>query len=155
MILLRFPVLVRSCWFGLNHLFREKISDLPLTTVQYTVLRTINNFGSKKLNQRAIATLIATNKNNLSSIIKRLEEMKYIKIAVNSKDKRESQIKLSLSGKNIFRKSNKIASELQENVMSEFNQHEIKSLTNYLVRVNDSITNSHSKSHEFRCAVTK
>jgi len=132
-----------------------KISDLPLTTVQYTVLRTINNFGSKKLNQRTIATLIATNKNNLSTIIKRLEEMKYIKIAVNSKDKRESQIKLSLSGKNIFRKSNKIASDLQENVMSEFNEHEIKSLTNYLVRVNDSITNSHSKSHEFRCAVIK
>lgn len=155
MILLRFPVLVRSCWFGLNHLFRVKISDLPLTTVQYTVLRTINNFGSKKLNQRTIATLIATNKNNLSTIIKRLEEMKYIKIAVNSKDKRESQIKLSLSGKNIFRKSNKIASDLQENVMSEFNEHEIKSLTNYLVRVNDSITNSHSKSHEFRCAVIK
>ncbi len=155
MIFLRFPILVRCCWFGLNHLFRVKISDLPLTTVQYTVLRTINNFGSKKLNQRTIATLIATNKNNLSTIIKRLEELKYIKIAVNSKDKRESQIKLSLSGKNIFRKSNKIASDLQENVMSEFNEHEIKSLTNYLVRVNDSITNSHSKSHEFRCAVIK
>jgi DNA-binding MarR family transcriptional regulator len=149
MILLRFPVLVRSCWFGLNNLFREKIYDLPLTTVQYTVLRTIYNFGSKKLNQRAIANLIATNKNNLSSIIKRLEAMRYIKIVENPKDKRESKIILSSSGKNIFRKTNKIATHLQENVIQDFREHEIKSLTNYLVRVNESITKSLTRSQEF------
>ena len=48
----RFPNLVRCCWFGLNYLFREKISQLAVTTVQYTVLRTLYDSQSKKLNQK-------------------------------------------------------------------------------------------------------
>ena len=145
MIFSRFPILIRCCWFGLNHLFRDRISGLSLTTVQYTVLRTIHNSRSKKLNQRAIANSIATNKNNLSSIIKRLEEMKYIKIVVNPKDKRESQIVLCPRGNSIFLESKKIATELQVHVMKDFNQHEIKSLTNYLVRVNVGMSIALSK----------
>ena len=145
MISSRFPIFIRCCWFGLNHLFRDRISGLSLTTVQYTVLRTIHNSRSKKLNQRAIANSIATNKNNLSSIIKRLEEMKYIKIVVNPKDKRESQIVLCPRGNSIFLESKKIATELQVHVMKDFNQHEIKSLTNYLARVNVGMSIALSK----------
>ena len=102
MKLLKFPILMRSCWFGLNYLFREKISSCPITTVQYTVLRTLFEANTKKLNQKELASLIATNKNNLSSIVKRLEVLKYILFLPNPEDKRENIIKITAKGEKVF-----------------------------------------------------
>ena len=105
MKLKRFPNLVRCCWFGLNYLFRERISHLPITTVQYTVLRTLYDSQSKKLNQKDLAILIATNKNNLSAIIKRLELLGYIELIQNPHDKRENIIKITSKGEDIYQVS--------------------------------------------------
>ena len=139
MIHQKFPVLIRCCWFGLNHLFRERISELPITTVQYTVLRTIHDCLPKKLNQRELAELISTNKNNLSSIVKRLEAINYIKLTGNPKDKRENKINITSIGGNIFQKSEKIAIELQEKVTRDLSTREINLLSKYLVRINKQI----------------
>ena len=49
MISNKFPVLIRACWFSLNHHFSKKISALPITTVQYTVLRNLYDFSEKKI----------------------------------------------------------------------------------------------------------
>lgn len=142
MILSKFPVLIRCCWFGLNHLFRERISELPITTVQYTVLRTIHDCRPKKLNQGELAALISTNKNNLSSIVKRLEALNYIKLAGNPDDKRENKINITSAGKKIFRESEKIALELQKKVTSDLTTREEDLLSKYLARVNKQISPS-------------
>ena len=137
----KFPVLIRCCWFGINHLFREKIFKIPLTTVQYTVLRTIYDSLQTQLNQRELALLISTNQNNLSSILNRLEDMKYIKIVGNPFDKRENQIKLTEIGKKIFLDGRKKAEDLQKGITQALKHSDMIELSEYLTRINKNIPN--------------
>jgi DNA-binding MarR family transcriptional regulator len=103
------------------------------------VLRTIHDCRPKKLNQGELAALISTNKNNLSSIVKRLEALNYIKLAGNPDDKRENKINITSAGKKIFRESEKIALELQKKVTSDLTTREEDLLSKYLARVNKQI----------------
>lgn len=135
----KFPVLIRSCWFGINHLFRGKISKIPLTTVQYTVLRTIYESSPTQLNQREVALLITTNQNNLSSILNRMEDMKYIEIEENPLDKRQNQIKLTGKGSKIFLSGRKKAEDLQKGITQALKHSDDIILSNYLVRINKNI----------------
>lgn len=135
----KFPVLIRCCWFGINHLFREKIFKIPLTTVQYTVLRTIYDSSPTQLNQRELALLISTNQNNLSSILNRLEDMKYIKIKSNPFDKRENQIKLTEKGNTIFLNGRKKAEDLQKGITQALKHSDKIELSEYLTRINKNI----------------
>tara|TARA_B110000495_G_C22806198_1_gene470785 strand:+ start:392 stop:751 length:360 start_codon:yes stop_codon:yes gene_type:complete len=112
------------------------------------VLRTIHDCLPKKLNQRELAELISTNKNNLSSIVKRLEALNYIKLTGNPKDKRENKINITSIGGNIFQKSEKIAIELQEKVTRDLSTREINLLSKYLVRINKQIPTSLDSSCE-------
>lgn len=137
----RFPNLVRCCWFGLNYLFREKISQLAITTVQYTVLRTLYDSQSKKLNQKDLAILIATNKNNLSSIVKRLEVLEYIVLLQNPCDKRENIIKITTRGQRVYLVSKEKADELQAEITQGMESTELTVLFGYLERINAKINN--------------
>ncbi len=139
MALRKFPVLIRACWFGLNHHFSRRISYLPITTVQYTVLRTLFDFSPKKLSQRELSILIVSNKNNLSSIIKRLQQLKYIELSENRNDKRENHISLSKRGKKIFLLGRKEAISLQKKLMSNFSKDDINSIYEYLECINKKI----------------
>lgn len=137
----RFPNLVRCCWFGLNYLFREKISKLPITTVQYTVLRILYDSRSKMLNQKDLASLIATNENNLSSIVKRLEVLGYIVMTQKPCDKRENIIKITTTGQKIYLISKEKANELEAEITQGMESTEIKALSEYLERINAKINN--------------
>jgi len=136
---IKFPILIRSCWFGLNYLFREKISSCPITTVQYTVLRTLFEAHNKKLNQKELASLIATNKNNLSSIVKRLEVLKYIVHIPNPEDKRENIIKITAQGEKVFLLVNQKALDLQDILTNKFSKQELIELSGYMTRINGNL----------------
>lgn len=139
MISNKFPVLIRACWFSLNHHFSKKISALPITTVQYTVLRNLYDFSEKKINQRELSELISSNKNNLSSIIKRLLELEYIELNESKKDMREKHISLTEEGEKIFIECRKKAIPIQGRLVNEFLPDEVSSLTKYLEIVNKRI----------------
>ena len=145
MKLLKFPILMRSCWFGLNYLFREKISSCPITTVQYTVLRTLFEANTKKLNQKELASLIATNKNNLSSIVKRLEVLKYILFLPNPEDKRENIIKITAKGEKVFFLVNQKALDLQHGLTNRFSKQELIEFSDYLARINANLPTKYKK----------
>ena len=117
---------------------RENIQN-SLTTVQYTVLRTVHDSLPAQLNQREFALLISTNQNNLSSILNRLEDMKYIKIEGNPLDKRENQIKLTEKGNQIFLMVKKKAEDLQEGITRALNHSDVNVLSEYLMRINKNI----------------
>ena len=72
----RIPVLLRGAWFGMNRAFRERLSEVGITTAQYTALRCLHE--NKGLNQEMLARLISTNKNNCSALVKRLDSRKLI-----------------------------------------------------------------------------
>ena len=135
----KFPVLIRACWFSLNRHFSKKISSLPITTVQYTVLRTLFDFSEQKINQRELSKLITSNKNNLSSIIKRLQVLGYIDLKENKKDMREKNISLSEKGVEVFFECRKKATLIQERLDNDFLPNDLLSLTKYLETVNQKI----------------
>ena len=135
----KFPVLIRACWFSLNHHFSRKISSLPITTVQYTVLRTLFDFNEQKINQRELSMLISSNKNNLSSIIKRLQGLGYVELHENKKDMREKNISLSEKGKEVFFECRKKTILIQDRLINDLLPNDIMSLTRYLETVNQRI----------------
>ena len=135
----KFPVLIRACWFSLNHHFSKKISSLPITTVQYTVLRTLFELSEQKINQRELSKLITSNKNNLSSIIKRLQVLGYVDLNENKKDMREKNISLSEKGEEVFFECRKKALLIQERLYHDFLPNDLLSLTMYLETVNQKI----------------
>ena len=136
---MKFPVLLRSCWFGLNHLFRKRLGDLSITTVQFTVLRTISDSNHLKLSQNEIADKISCNKNNLSSIISRLEDLNYIKKLVVQSDKRVNKIILKPKGEIALKKSRRVAQKIKKQVTQDFTLKEVEQLSEYLKRCNKSI----------------
>ena len=135
----KFPVLIRACWFSLNHHFSRKISSLPITTVQYTVLRTLFDYNEQKINQGELSKLISSNKNNLSSIINRLKGLGYVELHKNKKDMREKNISLSVKGKEVFFECRKKAILIQDRMTKDFLPDDVTSLTKYLETVNQRI----------------
>ena len=139
MKIMKFPVLIRACWFGMNYHFSRRISHLPVTTVQYTVLRTLFESYSLPLNQHKLSILITSNENNLSSIVKRLNELGYVKISENQSDKREKNITITKNCISVFRECRKEAELFQEKLIEQLKLEETKDLIQYLKTVNQTI----------------
>lgn len=132
----KFPVLLRHCWFGLNQQFRKKIQPIALTTVQYTVLRTLYERFPKPINQCDLSKLISSNKNNISSILKRLQALQYVKTSVNKSDKREKQISISATGVNTFFSAKEKADEVKKALFQNFKHSELDCLKKYFKKIN-------------------
>ena len=111
----RLPVLLRGAWFGLNRVFRKRLRKLGITTTQYTALRCLHE--NKGLNQNSLANLMSTNKNNSSALIKRLYARGLILKKAIPSDRRNFTLNLTEKGKVTFLKAEKIASNLQREVM--------------------------------------
>ena len=111
----RLPVLLRGAWFGLNRVFRKRLRKLGITTTQYTALRCLHE--NKGLNQNSLANLMSTNKNNSSALIKRLYAQGLILKEAIPSDRRNFTLNLTEKGKVTFLQAEKIASNLQREVM--------------------------------------
>jgi len=111
----RLPVLLRGAWFGLNRVFRKRLCELGITTTQYTALRCLHE--NKGLNQNSLANLMSTNKNNSSALIKRLYAQGLILKEAIPSDRRNFTLNLTEKGKVTFLQAEKIASNLQREVM--------------------------------------
>ena len=103
----RIPVLLRGAWFGMNRAFRERLSEIGITTVQYTALRCLHE--NKGLNQEMLASLMSTNKNNCSALLKRLDSKVLIEKKVITSDRRNFTLSLTPKGLSLFFKAEKIA----------------------------------------------
>jgi DNA-binding MarR family transcriptional regulator len=93
------------------------------------------------LNQKELASLIVTNKNNLSSIVKRLELLGYIVMTQKPCDKRENIIKITTTGEKIYLISKEKANELEAEITQGMESTELKVLSEYLERINAKINN--------------
>ena len=112
----RFPILLRGAWFGMNKAFRERIGSLGLTTSQYTILRNLS--GNPGISQDELAKLIGGNKNNASSLVKRMTSSGLIARKPNKSDKRAFAIFLTSKGEKLFKETTLIADNLRKEVLS-------------------------------------
>ena len=136
----RLPVLLRGVWFGLNRVFRKRLRELGITTTQYTALRCLHE--NKGLNQNSLANLMSTNKNNSSALIKRLYAQGLILRKAIPSDRRNFTLNLTEKGKVTFLKAEKIASDLQREVMGVLPDNSEKSLISILEKCTESISGS-------------
>ena len=139
----RIPVLLRGAWFGMNRAFRERLSEIGITTVQYTALRCLHE--NKGLNQEMLASLMSTNKNNCSALLKRLDSKVLIKKKVITSDRRNFTLSLTPKGLSLFFKAEKIAQELQKEVIGVLPVDSEQKLVSLLNKCTESISNKNWK----------
>ena len=139
----RIPVLLRGAWFGMNRAFRERLSEIGITTVQYTALRCLHE--NKGLNQEMLASLMSTNKNNCSALLKRLYSKELIKKKVITSDRRNFTLSLTPKGLSLFFKAEKIAQELQKEVIGVLPVDSEQKLVSLLNKCTESISNKNWK----------
>ena len=135
----RIPVLFRGAWFGLNRAFRERLSEIGITTAQYTALRCLHE--NKGLNQAILANLMFTNKNNCSALLKRLHSQKLIEKKVITNDRRNFTLSLTPKGSSLFIRAEKIACKLQKEIIDILPEDSEELLISLLEKCTDSISN--------------
>lgn len=134
----RIPVLLRGAWFGINRAFRERLSEIGITTAQYTALRCLHE--NKGLNQEMLASLMSTNKNNCSALLKRLDSKELIKKKVITSDRRNFTLSLTPKGLSLFFKAEKIAYKLQKEITGILPEDSEELLISLLEQCTDSIS---------------
>ena len=136
---IRFPSTVRSVWFGLNKIFRNKLKSLSITPVQYTVLRCLIETKGEGLNQTELADVIFSNKNNTSSILRRMEKSGYILRAQARYDQRENIISVTSKGKSLFKSAQKHAFEVRGEAFSFLTPKDEISFCSSLQKINSKL----------------
>jgi DNA-binding MarR family transcriptional regulator len=127
----------------MNRAFRERLSETGITTVQYTALRCLHE--NKGLNQEMLASLMSTNKNNCSALLKRLDSKVLIEKKVITSDRRNFTLSLTPKGLSLFFKAEKIALELQKEVIGVLPVDSEQKLVSLLNKCTESISNKNWK----------
>ena len=134
-----FPAVLRSTWFGLNKIFRNKLKSLSITPVQYTVLRCLIETKGEGLNQTELAGVIFSNKNNTSSILRRMEKSGYILRSQARYDQRENIISVTPKGKSLFKSAQKYAYEVRGEAFSFLTPKDEISFCSSLQKINSKL----------------
>ena len=114
----RLPPLLRRAWYSLNQAFRRRIHHLGLTPDQFTVLRWLRESEQEGLTQRALADLMASDPNTVTSVLNRMERSGLIERRPHETDRRAKRVRLRPKGRRAFEKGRDIAITLQAHVLS-------------------------------------
>ena len=120
----RFPLLLRSAWFGLNQSFRIRIKPLGITPDQFTVLRWLHEKKGECICQSDLAQLMSSDNNTITSIINRMETNGWVKRLPHLHDQRAKQLNIQEAGEALYFKAQAIAHELEDEIMSSLSEAE-------------------------------
>lgn len=115
------------------------MSEIGITTAQYTALRCLHE--NKGLNQEMLASLMSSNKNNCSALLKRLHSKELVKKKVITSDRRSFTLSLTPKGLSLFLKAEKIAQDLQKEVIGVLPVDTEQKLVSLLNKCTESISN--------------
>ena len=135
----RFPVLIRKTWFGLNKKFRNKLKDLSITPVNYTILRCLSEKGKGGICQETLAAMIFSNKNNTSSILKRMEKNGLISRKNSTSDQRKNIIQTTGKGIKVLQIAEIKAEEVRKGIIDSLSNGEQKVICNALHKINSKL----------------
>lgn len=107
--------------------------------MQYTVLRCLIESGGKGLNQTELAGVIFSNKNNISSILMRMEKSGYILRTQAKYDQRENIISATPKGESLFRSAQKQAIEVKEEVFNFLSSDDETNFCKSLQKINSKL----------------
>ncbi|GGN58985.1 MULTISPECIES: MarR family winged helix-turn-helix transcriptional regulator [Oceanobacillus] len=106
------------------------LKDWNLTNAQYDILSRIAE--AKTLSQQELADQLLVTKANITQIIKRLEQLDLIK---KEKDWKTNYISLSEKGKTVYKESNQVLEEFQQDYFKKLTIEEKKQLLHLLRKV--------------------
>ena len=135
----RFPVLLRSAWFGLNKSFRRRLVKHGLTPAQFIALRWLSESPSSGLSQRDLARLTASNANNVADLVARMEKGGLVRRSVGKEDARTKMLCLTPAGMKAYDGARNTAVALQTEVLSELNDSERETFLELLERVAEEL----------------
>ena len=124
----KIPPLLRESWNRLNCIFMERVKKVGLTPDQFSALRWTFSKPKNSLTQSELSALMSTDRNNISSLVKRMEVMGLIERKTLSEDQRRKIINLTPKGKIMFKKGKAIANQLENEVLSSLDANEKKRL---------------------------
>jgi DNA-binding MarR family transcriptional regulator len=128
----RLPPLLRRAWYGLNQTFRQRVAHLNLTPDQYSILRWLSEGDAAGLTQRQITELMASDPNTITSTLSRMEKAGMISRSPHEKDRRAKRVQVLPEGRRIFERAWKVASALQQQVLSALPEGRRESFLNEL-----------------------
>ena len=120
----RFPLLLRSAWFGLNQSFRIRIKPLGLTPDQFTVLRWLHEKRGECIRQSDLAQLMSSDNNTITSIINRMETNGWVKRSPHIHDQRAKQLIIEEAGEALYFKGQAVAQALEDEIMNSLSEAE-------------------------------
>lgn len=118
------PPLLRACWIKLNSTFQKRLSELKITPDQYIVLRWLTERTSNSTSQSVLARLMFTDANNISALIKRMENHGLLNRYTSENDKRVKILRITERGKNKFKLGKEIATNLENQSLSGLSEKE-------------------------------
>lgn len=114
----RIPVLLRRAWYGLNQTFRQRVSHLGITPDQFSILRWLNEDDPGGVTQRRLTDLMASDPNTITSTLSRMEKNGLLERRPHERDRRAHRVRILPKGEQTFSAAQKIAVELQTQVLA-------------------------------------
>ncbi len=142
----RFPLLLRSAWFGLNQSFRIRIKPLGLTPDQFTVLRWLHEKKDECIRQSDLAQLMSSDNNTITSIINRMETSGWVKRSPHIHDQRAKQLIIEKAGEALYFKAKAVAHALEEEIMNSLSEAERLMYLEFMHKVTQACLDSRDAS---------
>ena len=133
------PPLFRECWNRLNCVFMERVKKVGLTPDQFTALRWTHSVPRNTLSQSKLTKLMSTDPNNISSLVKRMEELNLLERKISPHDKRSKTINFTNLGNLKFIKAKHIADNLEKEILDVLKPSERKVFNKTLNQLSENI----------------
>lgn len=142
----RFPLLMRSAWFGLNQCFRIRLKPIGLTPDQFTVLRWLYEKKGECIRPSDLAQLMSSDNNTITSIINRMETNGWVKRSPHIHDQRAKQLIIQEAGEALYFKGQAAAHTLEDEIMKSLSEAERLMYLEFMHKISQACLDSRDAS---------
>ena len=117
----------------------ERVKEVGLTPDQFTVLRWTHSVPRNTLSQSKLSKLMSTDQNNISALVKRMENLNLLDRKISMHDKRSKTINFTELGNLKYTKAKYIADNLEREILDEMVLSERKIFFRTLRKLSENI----------------
>lgn len=117
----------------------ERVKEVGLTPDQFTVLRWTHSVPRNTLSQSKLSKLMSTDQNNISALVKRMENLNLLDRKISLHDKRSKTINFTELGNLKYTKAKYIADNLEREILDEMVLSERKIFFRTLSKLSENI----------------
>lgn len=130
-------ILIKQLEVSMGRRMNNEMKEMDMTLTQVRVLSLLLGFPEKQATLKDLEKKLQLSQSVTAGIIKRLEQRKYIESFGDSEDKRIKIVQITPLGEQQCICSDKILSNLEEEMLSCLSEHEIITLRSLLKKVRE------------------